>query len=589
MPDPAGSGPDERRVRLRAAFRRGVFARPPLSGPPYDAWRELDAARPEREEVPEAGPLLSVLMPVYNPRPEHLDEALNSLRAQTWPKWECCLADDASTDPATAAVLRRHAGADSRFRVSFRPVNGHICAATNTALGMARGVWCALLDQDDILEPDALARMVVGTARHPDAAVLFSDEDQFEESEDGRRFVHPLFKPGPDPDLLLTCNCVSHLGMYRTDLLRRLGGFRPGLEGAQDHDLALRCLAAFGAETFVHVPGPLYHWRRHAGSTARDWEAKPYARVASLAARRDYATDAGLNAECTLHPGSLYASVRFRPPSPTPLLSLCLLADESPVDTAAVRRVLERCSYTKREVVAAVAVDILAPAEVRVLERLVAEYRGRCVPVPGRPERIGLAGAAARAARGKVWAFVRAGDVPLDPDWAERAVGAVWRSGVGTVGCRGLLSTGFLSQAGYAAGRERPGGEGALTLCPAYAGLHVDSAGYFRQAHLLRSTPAVYISGLCCRRETFERREGFDAACGELADADFCLRVWTEGGLRSVILPDADFVTVRAEFPRRTDGVFAGRWSGLLRTAPPFQNPHLLWTPGGWQLRPPGE
>lgn len=112
--------------------------------------------------------------------------------------------------------------------------------------------------------------------------------------------------------------------------------------------------------------------------------------------------------------------------------------------------------------------------------------------------------------------------------------------------------------------------------------------GYFRQAHLMRSAFAVPLTGLCCRRETFERLGGFDAACGDLADADFCLRALNGDGLRSVVLPDADFLTPRVEVPRVAGEIFAARWSGLLRESPPFQNPHLLWTPGGWQLRPPG-
>ena len=612
---------------LRDLFAGGAFAMPPLSGPPYDAWRALDAARRHAESAPDAAPsadpMISVLLPVYNPRPEHLEEALDSLARQTWPHWECCAADDASTDPAVAALLRRYAEADPRFRVTFRPVNGHICAATGTALAMARGGWCALLDQDDILEPDALARVAVAAARHPDAAVIFSDEDQFEEqpgeasvrpdgrggparTEDaargpekqpdghaaerdkpGRRFVHPFFKPGFDPDLLLGCNSVSHLGVYRADVLRRLGGFRAGLEGAQDHDMALRCLADLGPGAFVHLPGPLYHWRRHAGSTARAWSVKPYTREASLAARCGYVARAGLRAEIELHPASLYATVRFNPPSPAPLLSLCLLVEAPGLDRQVLRRALEGCSYAKREGIMSVAADVLPPAELHILERLAAECHARFVPAPGRPDLFGLAAAAALAARGGALAFIRAGDMPTHADWADRAVGALWRSGVGATGCRGILPTGFLSQAGCAAGRERPGGEGALTICPAYAGLHVEGGGYFRQAHLMRSAFAVPLAGLCCRRETFERLGGFDPDCGPLADADFCLRALTQEGLRSVVLPDADFLTPRAEVPRVAKQRFAARWSGLLREAPPFQNPHLLWTPGGWQLRPP--
>lgn len=107
------------------------------------------------------------------------------------------------------------------------------------------------------------------------------------------------------------------------------------------------------------------------------------------------------------------------------------------MDVQAARRVLECCSYAKREGVVAVAADALPSAKIRVLERLVAECRARLVPVSGRPDAFGLAEAAARAARGGALAFIRAGDVPARADWADRAVGALWRADVGATGCRG--------------------------------------------------------------------------------------------------------------------------------------------------------
>lgn len=605
-------GPAARHAVLRALFHSAAFDAPPLSGPPYDAWRELTETLPpkpesggseeegrEAEACSAAAPSISLLMPVYNPRPEHLEAALASVRGQTWGRWECCVADDCSTDPAVGAILRRHAAEDKRIRVAFRSANGHIVAASNAALALARAPWCALMDHDDVLDSRALARMAEAAWRHPRAAVLFSDEDQLEDGEAGAppgenrpRLDSPLFKPGFDPDLLLACNSVSHLGMYRTALLRRLGGFGPGTEGAQDHDLALRCLAETGPESFVHVPGVLYHWRRHAGSTAQDWGVKAYAREASLAARRRFAETAGLAADIRLHPGSLYAEVCFRPPSPLPLLTVCLLAD---VDAAMgngrwVRAVAGRCAYAKRELVVAAAVDVLSGAAVRSLERAAVEARAVFLPVAGRGGAVGLARAAAEKARGKALAFVRTGDVPLADDWAARAIGALWRSDVAAVGCRSRNPQGFLAQAGYALGLMAADGgqpEGTAALCPAYAGLHAGASGYFRWAHLLRSAPAVYLSGMVCRRELYVSLGGLDGAAGLLADADFCLRAWTTAGLRSVVLPDADFLTPAIPSPVLASGVFAARWEHLLRTGVPFQNPWLLWTPGGWRLRPP--
>jgi hypothetical protein len=123
-------------------------------------------------------------------------------------------------------------------------------------------------------------------------------------------------------------------------------------------------------------------------------------------------------------------------------------------------------------------------------------------------------------------------------------------------------------------------------MCPAYAGLHASSAGYFGLAHLLHCVPAVYASGFFCHRETFESLGGFDETAEPLADADFCLRAWAEKRLRSLVLPEADLISSRAAPPVEAAGVFGGRWESVLREKVPFQNPHLAWTPGGWQLRP---
>ncbi|MBN8936939.1 MAG: glycosyltransferase, partial [Rhizobiales bacterium] len=72
-------------------------------------------------------PLISVAMPVYNPEPQHLDEAIQSVRDQLYPYWELCIADDASTDPAVRKTIDRHVREDRRIKVAYRETNGHIC------------------------------------------------------------------------------------------------------------------------------------------------------------------------------------------------------------------------------------------------------------------------------------------------------------------------------------------------------------------------------------------------------------------------------------------------------------------------------
>jgi hypothetical protein len=470
---------------------------------------------------------------------------------------------------------------------------------------MALGDWCVLLDHDDTLPVQALACIAEAVREHPEADVLFSDEDRLEDGapdfsgaySDGGRPTSPLFKPGFDPDLFLSCNIVSHIGVYRTAMLRRIGGFRTGLEGSQDYDLALRILAAEGPGVFVHIPHILYHWRRHEDSTSMSLEAKPYAREAGLRARREYLASGAVRgqegARVELRAGSGFANIRFALPSPVPLLSLVVVIGKDFLERqiALVKTLCERTRYAKREILFAASWD-MSSSILRPWERLAASVKARLAHT-GQVTFTEACNQAVKEVHGGIVAFVRAGDVPAASDWAEAAVGALCRDGVAVAACRSLSPEGFLHQAGYAAGYGRHGGGmdvesaagvEALLLCPAYNGLHVSSIGYYSQAHLLRSVPGAYASGFFCRRDLFERLGGFDPRSGELADADFCLRAWTERRLRAVMAPDADMLSALPVAPVPATGEFETRWGNLLRKSPPFQNPCLAWTYGGWRL-----
>src|SRR5690606_18132504 len=115
----------------------------------------IAAMRAEAEALPRK-PLISVVMPVYNAPERLLREAIESVLAQTYPHWEFCIADDASTAPHVRRILDEYARADQRIKVVFREENGHISRASNSALELASGEWIALLDHDDVLRPHAL-------------------------------------------------------------------------------------------------------------------------------------------------------------------------------------------------------------------------------------------------------------------------------------------------------------------------------------------------------------------------------------------------------------------------------------------------
>lgn len=244
------------------------------------------------------GPLISVVMPVYNPPLNLLIEAVESIRQQSYKNWELCIADDASSDPLVWPTLTDLMANEPRIKAVKRSENGHISAASNSALSLASGDFIALMDNDDLLPPDALACVAHAVTTHPDANIFYSDEDKL--SPEGVRFGGYL-KPAWNNTLFLGHNLISHLGVYRRALVDQLGGFRIGYEGSQDYDLALRCVAHSRPDQIVHIPKVLYHWRVLPGSTAMGATEKPYALTSASKALNEHLAMAwpGAKAEIT--------------------------------------------------------------------------------------------------------------------------------------------------------------------------------------------------------------------------------------------------------------------------------------------------
>ena len=242
MVPPARAG---RRGRLRGARRRAAAAAAVL-GPAARVRPSAGAARGDARVGARAG----------------------------YPHWELCVVDDASTAAGVRECLARAAAQDPRIRLARRADNGGIARATNDALAAARGEFCAFLDHDDTLAPDALLCIAEAIGARPDAQVLFCDEDKLDEH--GAR-TRPFFKPAWDAEWIRTTNCVLHFLVVRTDVLRALGGLAEGVDGAQDWDLVLRLEEAAGRARIVRVPRVLYHWRElpglHGGRRVREAEA----------------------------------------------------------------------------------------------------------------------------------------------------------------------------------------------------------------------------------------------------------------------------------------------------------------------------
>ena len=232
-----------------------------------------------RTEIGIYQPLISIIVPVFNPQEKYLRAALESVINQTYQHWELCLADDASTQPHVQLIFKEYAQKDSRIKIVFREENGHISQASNSALEQATGEFIALLDHDDLLTPDALEEVVKLLNQHPVADMIYSDEDKI---DDHNRLTEPNYKSDWCPDSFLSRMYTCHLGVYRRSLVNEIGGFRVGFEGSQDYDLVLRLTEK--TDKIFHIPKILYHWRIHPASASASGEAKPYAYEAAVKA-----------------------------------------------------------------------------------------------------------------------------------------------------------------------------------------------------------------------------------------------------------------------------------------------------------------
>jgi glycosyltransferase involved in cell wall biosynthesis len=215
-------------------------------------------------------PKISLIMPVYNIPRQWLVRAIESVFDQVYENWELCIADDASPKPHIREVLSRYQTSDKRVKVKFLEENQGMSGAYNTGLDLAAGQYAAFLDHDDELSRDSLFEVVKLLNLHPEAEIIYSDEDKLTMS--GQR-LRPVYKPDWDPGLFLTYNYLCHLVVCSRELVLKVGGFRKGFEGCQDYDLLLRLTEL--TDNIFHIPKILYHWRMIPGSAAARVDAKP--------------------------------------------------------------------------------------------------------------------------------------------------------------------------------------------------------------------------------------------------------------------------------------------------------------------------
>lgn len=536
----------------------------------YRLWVESEPAPGERRHARQ--PLISLVLPVHNPRQDWLEAAVASVLGQTYGCWQLCVCDDASTQDWVAAYFTSLNATEPRIRFVRSGERLNIAGALNRAGELASGEYAGFLDQDDVLAPHALDG-VAQAVQDAQPDLLYSDEDYLDSH--GRR-VQPIFKPAFSPDLLRCGMYFGHLLVVRTAMLRELGWFRAGYDGSQDYDLALRLATRSAA--IRHIPRVLYHWRQHANSTALHAEAKPYTQAAGLRAlseavvRRD--------PQATVTAGAFPNTYRVRWSVPDHLRASVIVCSRH-------AKLLERClkavekytAYPHREIV----VVQHRTGGIAAMDRLLDACACVRVPYTGPFNFAAMNNLGASHASGDVLVFMNDDVEPLESEWLTFLLAHANRPEVGAVGAKLVYPSGAIQHAGIVTGIMEGAGH-----------LHRNTFGspYWNWLPFTRNVSAVTGACLAMRKSVFDQLGGFDESFpANYNDVDLCLRA-RQARYEVIVEPAA--VLRHYECQSRQAGVhleerylFEQRWDAWLERGDPFYSPHLRRTleDAGLELR----
>jgi O-antigen biosynthesis protein len=527
-------------------------------------------------------PKFSIIMPVYNVDAQWLEKAIASVLNQIYPHWELCIADDASPSPHIQEILTRYSKLDERIKIVFRTENANISAASNSALEIATGDYIALLDHDDELAINALFENAKLINQHPEADFIYSDEDKIDIK--GKR-SDPFFKPDWSPEYFHSCMYTCHLGVYRTSLIKEIGGFRSEYDGSQDYDLVLRVVEK--TKNIYHIPKILYHWRIIPSSVTSGEEAKPWAYIAAQRALED------MLARST-YPGRVEKTERAgfwqirRDIKGQPLISIIIPSAAKTIDTSnghlcllenCIRSIEKSSTYRHFEIIVVDGFDI---PEI-VLKNIVTEnvHLIRCANKFNFSERINLGVA---HAKGEHLLFLNDDTEVITPDWLEFMLELSQQKEIAAVGAKLFFPNGTIQHAGVTILNGNPG--------HAFYGYEREHPGYFCSNIVNRNYLAVTGACLMMRKEVFEELGGLDEDFPlNYNDVDLCLKAH-QAGYRNVVTPFVELI--HYESVSREEGLKPGEWEKLNNkwkhyfnglNKDPYYNPNLSNKNSNFELK----
>ena len=525
------------------------------------------------------GPLISIVVPLYNTPLPFLTELLDSVVNQTYRNWELCLVDAGQDEKVGQAVAARMAQ-DSRIRYQKLAKNDGIAGNTNAGFALARGEYIALLDHDDILHPCALwyaAQAIVQEG----ADFVYTDEVTFEGKVENTTLYH--LKPDFMLDNLRANNYICHLSVFQAALLQAAGGGERGeYNGSQDYDLYLRLTEQ--AQKIVHIPHVLYYWRSSPTSVASGIEAKTYCIEAAIKALYAHYARLGVAVDEVSMipdtPGFYKTDYTIQRPG---LVSILIPSCDHAKDLrTCVDSIYAKTTYPHFEIIV-IENNSKEEETFRTYQRLEKQHPGTFRVV--RWEGAGFNYSALnnfgeKFASGDYLLLLNNDTEVITPRWLEEMVMFAQQERIGCVGAKLLYPDDTIQHAGL--------GFGYLTLAAhMHKNFPVANPGYM--GRLIYAHDVYGVTGACLmiRRTLYEEVGGLDESFAvAFNDVDFCVRVH-KAGYQNLFTPFAmlyhyesksrgldESPEKRARFVSEVTR-FQTRWKAELAAGDPCLNPNF--------------
>jgi glycosyltransferase involved in cell wall biosynthesis len=556
---------------------------------PYGPWYEKHKAteaelEKQRKKKFKKNIKISIAVPVFHTPERFLREMIESVQNQSYSNWELCIANASCEDEKMNAVLREYSDKDSRIVVRNLEKNEGIGANTNSAFEMATGDYIGLLDHDDILAPDALFEAAKAIEEH-DSDLIYTDEDKI--SGNDLEHTQPHFKPDFNIDLLRANNYICHFLVVRRSIIEKVGGFRAGFDGAQDHDFIFRCVE--NSKTITHIPRILYHWRTHQASTADNPASKLYAYEAGMRAVKGNLERCGETGEVEMTKDYGFYKVVY-PVKGEPLVSI-IIPNKDNMSTlkTCIDSILNISTYHNFEIIV-VENNSVSEEIFDYYKEIEKDERIRVITWDKGFNYSAINNFAVRHAKGDYLLFVNNDIEVITPNWIEGMLGNAQRKDVGVVGCKLYFPDKTIQHAGIIIGIGGIAGH-------AFLNMPGNRTGYLHRASTQVDYSAVTAACMMMPKKVFEEVGGFEEKLAvAFNDVDLCLRVRQMGYL---VVYDAYVEMTHYESKSRGSEdteekvrrfqseieFMRTRWIDLLKKGDPYYNPNLTLSKWNFSLK----